>query len=137
MLDMTNHLKIGGFVLNRWRKYCIWGYKEPNHTHHWIHAAYYKALKYLGANVVWLDDHDLLVDLHDTLVITEGQVDKNLPIVDDCFYVTLNSSRDYPRNRRLWIQTYTDACLKYNVREVAKGCFFDGECLFQCWATDS
>lgn len=121
-------------------KFCIWGYKEPTHTNHWPHYGFYRALKHLGAHVSWLNGAGSPefenTDFSNTLFITEGQVSSEIPIRDDCFYVTMNDSVKYPDGRRLCLQVYTDDCLKYKLEKLSECVYFAGDGLFQPWATD-
>src|SRR5690242_2068942 len=70
----------------------IWGHKLHSHTHSYIHEGFYRGFLHLGYKTVWLDDTDDLsgIDFTQTLFITEGQVEKNLPVRNDCFYILHN-----------------------------------------------
>jgi len=70
-------------------KAVIWGHKLGTHTHSYIHYAFYKTFKHLGFKTYWLDKDDDIshLDLSQALFITEGQVDQNIPLRDDCFYI--------------------------------------------------
>lgn len=74
-------------------KVIIWGHKlEDGHTHSFIHNAFYKAFKYLGYEVNWLDNWDFVDtdECSNTIFLTEGQVDKDIPIRKDCKYILHN-----------------------------------------------
>ena len=36
-------------------KVIIWGHELHNHTHSYIHNAFYRTFKYLGYNVYWFN----------------------------------------------------------------------------------
>ena len=84
------------------KKVVIWGHKLHSHTHSYVHFAFYKAFKHLGYETYWLDDNDDVsgVDFSNALFITEGQVDKKIPLRDDCYYI-LHHCRDRQRFQRL------------------------------------
>lgn len=69
-------------------KIIIWGYPLHSHTHSYIHAAFYKAFKFLDYETYWFDDDNYPEDFdwNDCLFWTEGFADKNIP---------LNSSSTY------------------------------------------
>ena len=107
------------------KKVVIWGHKLHSHTHSYIHAAFYKAFNYLGYNTFWLDDSDLVdgIDFSSSLFITEGQVDKNIPLRADCRYILHNAYsakyHDFLRSgNAIRLQVYTNDCLAY---EFSKG----------------
>lgn len=70
----------------------LWGHKLHSHTHSYIHGAFVKAFEYKGYKTLWLDNNDNInnIDFNNSLFITEGQVDKNIPIRNDCYYVLHN-----------------------------------------------
>ncbi len=120
----------------------LWGFQKNNHTHHWIHAAYYKAFQYLGYNTQWFDDDSKeLPNLESkTLFITEHQVDEKIPVSKDNFYVLHNVGgeekyRDIPK---LVTQTYTVDTLKYGYEKIDDCIYFSKEhnALNYIWATD-
>jgi hypothetical protein len=63
-------------------KVIIWGYPDQSHTHHYIHYGWHKGFKHLGYDTYWF--HDGLYpddfDYSNSLFITEGYVDKNIPL---------------------------------------------------------
>jgi hypothetical protein len=63
-------------------KVIIWGYPLHSHTHSYIHAAFYKAFKYLEYDTYWFDDNNYPEDFdwNDCLFWTEGFADKNIPL---------------------------------------------------------
>jgi hypothetical protein len=71
-------------------KIIIWGHKLHSHTHSYIHYGFYKAFKYLNYNVHWFDDNDNVNNFNfsNSLFITEHQVNNNIPLRDDCLYLS-------------------------------------------------
>lgn len=68
----------------------VWGHKLHSHTHSYIHNGFYRAFKKLGFKTFYYDDNDN-VENHDfshTLFITEHQVNKKIPLRQDCLYLT-------------------------------------------------
>ena len=63
-------------------KVIIWGYPLYSHTHSYIHAAFYKAFKYLGHDVYWFHDDEYPEDFdwNDCVFWTEGFADKKIPL---------------------------------------------------------
>jgi len=70
-------------------KVIIWGHKLHSHTHSYIHEAFFRAFSSMGYQTCWLDDDDDVrgIDFAESLFLTEGQVDKKIPIRSDCRYV--------------------------------------------------
>jgi hypothetical protein len=68
----------------------IWGHKIHSHTHSYIHNGFFIAFKSLGYKTFWFDDTDNVVDFDfkNTLFITEHQVNKKIPLYNDCLYLT-------------------------------------------------
>ena len=90
-------------------KIIIWGHKLHSHTHSYIHQAFYLAFKYLGYNLLWLNDNDDISDIEfkNCLFLTEHQVCENIPIRFDCKYILHNSFVDpgkayYKSNAGTW-----------------------------------
>ncbi|MDN3504687.1 MAG: hypothetical protein P0S95_03830 [Rhabdochlamydiaceae bacterium] len=77
-------------------KVVIWGHKLHSHTHSYIHYGFFKAFKKLGYNTLWIDNNDDIsnIDFKNTLFLSEHQVDQNIPIRKDCYYVIHNSSNE-------------------------------------------
>lgn len=100
------------------QKVVIWGHKlEKGHTHSFVHNAFYLAFKHLGYDVVWLDDMDAVEtsSLENSIFLTEGQVDTNLPILKSGKYILHNCNLNkYSSvlNNCLNLQVYTKDCLK-------------------------
>jgi hypothetical protein len=78
-------------------KILIWGYPPHTHTHSYIHYGFYKACKYLGYDVNWLDDtpQNKNLDLSNTIIISEANVIKYLPIQSSATYFIHNLKEDF------------------------------------------
>ena len=72
------------------RQVVIWGHKLHSHTHSYIHNGFYIAFKHLGYKTSWYDDKDDVsgIDFTQSLFITEHQVNKKIPLRNDCMYLT-------------------------------------------------
>lgn len=74
------------------KKVVIWGHKLHSGTHYYIHWGFHRAFKALGYEIFWFDEKDNIknIDFSHSLFLTEGQVDNNMPIRKDCFYILHN-----------------------------------------------
>ena len=84
-------------------KIIVWGYKskERYHTHGHVHEGFYRALKFMGHDVQWLDQMDnqsgeLNNRVSNTLFITEHQATAKMPIRKDCTYAIHNYFESRP-----------------------------------------
>lgn len=84
-------------------KIIVWGYKskERYHTHGHVHEGFYRALKFMGHDVQWLDQMDnqsgeLNNRVSNTLFITEHQAIAKMPIRKDCTYAVHNYFESRP-----------------------------------------
>ncbi|MGE4575302.1 MAG: hypothetical protein AB7E63_13200 [Parachlamydia sp.] len=70
-------------------KVIIWGHKLHSHTHSYVHNGFYRAFQFLGYPTYWFDDQDYVedFDFSNSLFLTEGQVDHNIPLREDCQYI--------------------------------------------------
>lgn len=127
-------------------KVIIWGHKlDGKHTHSWIHWAFARAFAYLKYETLWLDDYDNIngIDFSNSLFITEGQVDNNIPLRNDCRYILHNCSREkykalFDLNNCIELQVYTHKCRKGTVEKIAK-CIYQNKnkkTIYMPWATD-
>ena len=80
------------------QKFCVWGFKNPPYdTFRHIHEAFYRALKFLGKNVSWLDARDDIsgIDFSNTFFITQNNAVMrevgSIPLREDCFYAVHNN----------------------------------------------
>lgn len=126
-------------------KIILWGHKLHSHTHSYVHFAFNKAAKHMGYKSYWFDDNDNVsnFDFTNSIFITEGQVDKNIPIRNDCYYILHNCydpkyKQLFDSNNAMVLQVYTDAVLKYNYTKLDNCIYADyqGKCLYFPWATD-
>lgn len=71
----------------------IWGFPLNTHTHSYIHYGWYKAFKHLGYDTYWFDDNNYPKDFDytNTLFISEGYADKNIPLDKTNIYCIHNS----------------------------------------------
>ena len=84
----------------------IWGHPINTHNHSYIQYGWFKAFKYLGYDTYWYDDNGYPsdIDYTNTLFISEGSADKNIPINDSsiyCIYNTINPKKYINANARL------------------------------------
>jgi hypothetical protein len=123
----------------------IWGHKLHSHTHSYIHAAFDKAFKHLGFNVLWLDNNDRVdnIDFNHSLFITEGNVDQKIPLLHTCYYVlhncALNKYQPFiEAHRCLMLQVYTHDVLTRDVVRLDDYIYYqpNAKTLYMPWATD-
>lgn len=127
------------------KKVVVWGHKLHVHTHSYTYNAWYRAFKYLGYPTYWLDDSDDVksFDFAGALFITEGQVDGNIPLRDDCYYML-----HYPRSDKYDYLLKLGRAIKFHVHlfhviephftQVGKYLYFDlpSSTFYFYWATD-
>ena len=127
----------------------IWGHKLHTHTHSYIHNAFFKTFTHLGYKTVWLDNTDKItnVDFSRSLFLTEGQVDNNIPIREDCYYIIHNSDMDkyrtIPKDNILVIQVFSKDVIKRNEPKIDEFIYYNQSknnenhsVLYMPWATD-
>ncbi|WP_143247574.1 hypothetical protein [Agaribacterium haliotis] len=94
MSTLNNFLR-----LKKLSKVIVYGYCKPeDHTHHWIHNAFYRALAYMldrEFELVWLDnEHTKPVSFFENALIltnvNKGKVDVRLPVLSNSFYLVHN-----------------------------------------------
>lgn len=125
-------------------KVIIWGHKLGTHTHSYVHNGFFIAFKQMGYSVYWFDDRDDVshFDFSNSLFLTEGQVDKNIPLRSDCTYLLHNVlQKNYEtvdRKQQFFFQVYTDDILSRDVKKIDTCIYFDfnERCLYMPWATD-
>jgi len=133
----------GHKIDKRFKKIIIWGHLLDTNTFSYVNAGFYKAFSYLGYETLWLDNNSDLsgIDFNDTLFITEGQVDKNIPLIKNSFYVLHNVDQTKYLEagcRIIVLQVHTKdtpsrgECLNpYTTIQ-----YSSVSCLYQPWATD-
>lgn len=131
--------------MNNIKQVVLWGHKLHTHTHSYIHNAFYIAFKHLEYKTLWLDNKDDIsqIDFANTLFITEGQVDQNIPINKTAYYILHNCNMEkyssLPIENYIILQVYTnDVINKHNATEIDKSTltYFKDKTLFMPWATD-
>lgn len=132
----------------------IWGHKLHSHTHSYIHNGFYLGFKKLGFKTLWFDDKDDVkdVDFINSLFITEHQVNKKIPLRNDCLYLTHyiddNDYKDVPKENiiilKVSLRDFKEKDDKNTVyKELEYGQKYeyyskinDYNCLYMYWATD-
>jgi hypothetical protein len=98
----------------------IWGHLLHSHTHSYIHNAFYIAFRNMGFTTYWFDDNTDVsgIDFGNSLFITEHNVDKKIPKMNDCLYFVHFLEQD-------------------NYQGVNKECLIDLKCAFRDMKRDS
>ena len=145
-------------------KIIIWGHQLHNHTHSYIHNAFYIAFKYLNYDVYWFNEEgnnnypveNTTIDFNNALYIVHGLESKNLPLNNSSYYIChnvdwvgneykiplkhtlLNISDGIPYNNILSLQVYNINCINLNCYDNNKYCLYssDMNCIYMPWATD-
>lgn len=84
----------------------IVGFFRNKHTSGFVHYGFHKGFKSLGCDTYWIDADDELAfnPPKDAIILTEGQVDYNIPVRKDLKYVLHNCRRDkYPLSQSIHI----------------------------------
>lgn len=127
-------------------KVVIGGHKLHSHTHSYIHNAFFKAFKHLGHSTFWFNKQDNVqnFDFSNSLFLTEGQVDQNIPLREDCFYILHNcelckNKKLFKKNRCIILQVYTDDVLaRLGCVKIEPFIYYDisDRTVYMPWATD-
>lgn len=144
-------------------KVIIWGHELHNHTHSYIHNAFYRTFKHLGYNVYWFNEdgqnnypNGNKVDFNNALYIVHGLESKNLPLNETSYYIghnvewtgnqykipakhtLINGSKGIPYNNILSLQVYCIRCIEETNYENSKYyCHSsDKELIYMPWGTD-
>lgn len=96
----------------KFNKVIVWGYPLGGHTHSNVHDAFYRAFKYLGYDAYHVNDtpanRELFKEEKDCLYLTTGGGDNNIPLRDDCAYITHNCGPlRYQDKRHIKLQVLT------------------------------
>ena len=90
------------------KKVIVWGFPNQSHTHYYTHYGWHKAFKKLGYETYWFHDGDYPsvddFDYSNSIFITEGYVDNNIPLVESSTYfvhVCRNPEKYYGKVDRL------------------------------------
>ena len=144
-------------------KVIIWGHTLHNHTHSYIHNAFYITFKHLGYEVYWFNEdgqnnypqNEILNNFDNSLFIVHGLESKNLPLNNKSFYLVhnlewvgtefkipknhvLKNNKGIPANNILTFQVLTigsKSCKSYKNIKYHKYAD-DYSCLYLPWATD-
>jgi len=120
----------------------IYGHPLASHTHSYIHYSFDKTFKYLNYSTFWVKNLSELKKEKwnrnkPTIFITEGQVDDDIPLSENYFYLLHNCNLrkyDCANVRYLKIQKYDSECKE----EISSNnyTFFKNKTIYQPWATD-
>lgn len=114
------------------KKIVIWGYPLNTHTHSYIHYGWHKGFTHLKYDTYWFSDNSFInhdkFDYNNTLFITEGYADKNIPIVKSSIYfvhMCINPLKYLNENVRLIdirfnIDEIKDCNYNYNLKNYIK-----------------
>ena len=143
LLSFFAFFNLGGIPFE---KVVIWGHKLHSHTHSYIHNAFFRAFEHLGHQTFWFDNNDDTknFDFGNSLFLTEGQVDQNIPLREDCFYILHNCDltkykKLFEKNRCIILQVYTDDVLtRAGCEKIAPFMYYDvsQKIAYMPWATD-
>tara|TARA_Y100000589_G_scaffold230391_1_gene217777 strand:+ start:73 stop:999 length:927 start_codon:yes stop_codon:yes gene_type:complete len=123
-------------------KFVAWGHPLHSHSHSYIHAAYRKAFEHMGCESYHFgkpEDVPDGFDFKDTIFLTEGQVEDEIPLEKSSYYITHNSQNgeQYKDLKNITLQVYTHDCMKYDLQKIEDCIYSDGDRgLYMPWATD-
>ena len=130
-------------IENKIKRFVAWGHKLHSHTHSYIHNAFIRAFQHLGYPTLWLDNNDdsSEIDFEGSLFLTEGCVETNIPVREDCYYILHNCSGtqfvDIPQNHIIVIQVFTKGIFDGRSLTYIEPCIYhEGRTLYMPWATD-
>ncbi len=145
LLLFIAHISFADHPARHVDKVVIWGHKLHSHTHSYIHWGFDRAFKHLGYDTYWFDRNDNVTsfDFSNCLFITEGQVDQNIPVRDDCYYIIHNCKPDkyqhlLKNGHAIILQVYTHDCLDRKEPALSKCFHYDlnQPIIYMPWATD-
>lgn len=124
-------------------KVIIWGHKLHSDTYSYINLYYFRAFKYLGHEVYWVDSQDQLDQsfFKNALILTEGRADNSLPLNIDARYVLHHcDAKRYEQANINFLQlgNYTSTNSFENCIKINKFTYFNEsqKILYQPWGTD-
>ena len=144
-LVFISHITIADHSVRHVDKVIIWGHKLHSHTHSYIHWGFDRAFKHLGYDTYWFDRRDNVssFDFSNSLFLTEGQVDQDIPIRDDSYYIIHNCKPDKYQHllnngHAIILQVYTHDCLDRNEPSLSYCFHYDLKqpIIYMPWATD-
>ena len=117
-------------------KVIIWGHELHDHTHSYIHNAFYIAFKYMGYETYWYNkngqnnypENGILENFDNSLFIVHGFESENLPFNNSSFYMTHNVD---------WIGDDFKIPDNHNLINNSKGISKDNICNFQVLTKNS
>ncbi len=130
------------------KKFIVWGHEHYSHTHSYIHYGYFKAAQHLGWDVEWLtntiENQSKFSNTDEYLFFTEGQVDSNIPINPNAFYILHNCDlekyKSVPEKNKLCLGVYVNYRILHNTIPIENKPFHywqeDINMLYMPWATD-
>jgi hypothetical protein len=128
------------------KKFVAFGCKNQNSTHSYIHYAYQRAFEMLGWESYWIDNQDVTsFDFSDSLILTLGGWDNQLPVRQDCKYILHNcdiNKYESVLDKSLILQVYTTDVHTRDVEKIddfiyyQKDKNFGTHVIYQPWATD-
>lgn len=130
--------------LPQFNKVIVWGYPLGGHTHSNVHDAFYRAFKILGYDAYHVENdkenHDRFCQEPNCLYLTSSGADSEIPLRDDCSYITHNCGPlRYLDKRHVKIQVLTfnnkDA---FNQKQINDFAYYDkhSRTLYMLWATN-
>lgn len=122
----------------------VWGYKNPNHSHHYIHKGFFQNFRELGLKTIWVEDksnsNKLIND--NSLIFTIGQKSKYLnynKFAKYCIHNPDNAFFDQNNKNHLTLQVITknilqnaDKLLRVNQSSYLS---IKDNTLYQAWGT--
>lgn len=137
-------------------KIIIWGHKLHDHTHSYIHNAFFKTFKHLGYKTHWFsNDYNKDFDFNNSLFLTHGLECYNIPINNSSFYlfhnchlvgndlkipynhILKNKNLGINKNNILFFQVLTKECyfrdFKFNNNHIYR---YNTDIIYFPWATD-
>lgn len=128
------------------KKFIAFGCKAKSSTHSYIHYAYQKAFESLGWESHWVDNNDTEnIDFSNSLILTLGGWDQNIPLRKDCKYILHNCNMDKYRSvvdNAIVLQVFTKDVFTRDVEKIddciyyQKDKNFGAPVIYQPWATD-
>lgn len=126
----------------KFKRIIVWGYKNINHTHRYIHQSYYKTFKHMGYETYWVDSKKEIenINLSDTLFFTEGQVCKDMPLTPNAYYVLHNVDGKFHESIKLDhkvnLQFFHKDVVNRGYEKLNEYTYLGSDIIHQPWATD-
>jgi hypothetical protein len=126
----------------KFNKVIIWGHKLHSHTHSYVHYGFYRAFQSMGYQTAWYNDNDDVsnINFDNCLFLTEGQVDKKIPINKTSKYILHNCNginySDIDIKNKIILQFFHKDALTYSLNKVNAYTYVGTDAIYQPWATD-